>query len=82
MNEPKIHVIIKDKNRIYFEGDIFALSAYNEKGLFDVLPFHENFISLIKEKIILHDKGKDQEMKIDNGLLKTNGNKVSVYLGA
>lgn len=81
MNEPKIHVVIKDKNRIFFEGDIFALSSYNEKGLFDVLPYHENFISLIKDKIILHVNGQVQEMKIDNGLLKTNGDKVSIYLG-
>ncbi len=79
--DPKIHVIIKDKTKIYYEGDIFALSSYNEKGLFDILPFHENFISLIKDKIILHDKGMQKEMKINNGLLKTNGNKVSVYLG-
>jgi len=79
--DPKIHVIIKDKTRIYYEGDIFALSSYNEKGLFDILPFHENFISLIRDKIILHDKGTQKEMKINNGLLKTNGNKVSVYLG-
>ncbi len=81
MNEPQIHVVIKDKGRIYFEGDVFALSSYNEKGLFDVLPFHENFISLIKNKIILHSSGENKEMKIDGGLLKTNGNKVSVYLG-
>lgn len=81
MSEPKIHVVIKEKNKIYFEGDVFALTSYNDKGLFDVLPFHENFISLIKDKIILHNNGEDKEMKIDNGLLKTNGNKVSVYLG-
>lgn len=81
MSSPKIHVIIKQKGRIYFEGDVFALSSYNDKGLFDVLPFHENFISLIKDKIILHNNGQVQEMKIDNGLLKTNGDKVNVYLG-
>lgn len=81
MNEPKIHLIIKDKGKIYYEGDIFALSTYNERGLFDVLPYHENFISLIKNKIILHNNGRAKEMKIDYGLLKTDGNKVSVYLG-
>lgn len=80
--DPKIHVIIKDKTKIYFEGDIFALSSYNEKGLFDILPFHENFISLIKDKIILHDKGAEKEIKIENGLLKTKDNKVNIYLGA
>lgn len=82
MADPKIHVTIKDKTRTYFEGDIFAISSYNDKGLFDILPFHENFISLIKDKIILHDKGMQKEMKINNGLLKINGNKVNIYLGA
>ena len=80
--EPKIHVVIKDKTKIYFQGDVFALSSYNEKGLFDILPYHENFISLVKEKIVLHDKGEQKEMKINTGLLKANGNKVNVYLGA
>lgn len=81
MKEPKIHLVIKDKGRIYFEGDVFAISSFNEKGLFDVLPLHENFISLIKEKIILHNNGEEKQIKIDSGLLKTNGNKVNVYLG-
>lgn len=81
--DPKLHVIIKDKTRIYYEGDVFAVSSYNEAGLFDVLPYHENFISLIKGKIILHNKkGPIKEIKIESGLLKTIGDKVNVYLGA
>lgn len=79
--DPKIHVIIKNKSRVFFEGDVFALSSYNEAGLFDVLPYHENFISIIKDKIIIHDKNLQKEMKIETGLLKTNGNKVNIYLG-
>lgn len=79
--EPKIHVKIKDRGKLYFEGDLTAISSYNELGLFDVLPLHENFISLIKDKIVLHDKDKQQEMKIENGLLKARGNIVNIYLG-
>lgn len=79
--EPKIHVKIKDRGKLYFEGDLTAISSYNELGLFDVLPLHENFISLIKDKIVLHDKDKQQEMKIENGLLKARGNNVNIYLG-
>ena len=54
----------------------------HEKGIFDVLPQHENFISVIKDKIIIHTTdGKDKEMKIDNGVLKVQENEAHIFLG-
>jgi F0F1-type ATP synthase epsilon subunit len=79
--EPKIHVNIKDRGKTFFDGDVTAISSYNEVGLFDVLPLHENFISLIKTKIILHNGATQQELKIESGLLKVKESKVNIYLG-
>ena len=77
----KLHVNIKDRGTIFFDGEADAVSTYNEFGLFDVLPMHENFISLIKNKVIIRRDGKIQkEMKIESGLLKSIGNKVNIYL--
>lgn len=78
---PKIHLNIKDRGKVFFDGEVNAVSSYNEMGLFDVLPYHENFITLIKSKIILHENNSQREMKIDNGLLKVRGDKVNIYLG-
>ena len=79
--EPKIHVIIKNRENVYFDDDVTAVSSFNDVGLFDILPMHENFISLIKNKIILHNKQGVKELKIDQGLLKVRNNKVDIYLG-
>ena len=79
--EPKIHVTIKNRQNIYFDGEVSAITSFNDLGLFDILPKHENFISLIKNKIILHNKNQQKELKIDQGLLKVRDNKVDIYLG-
>ena len=78
---PTIHVIIKNKESIIYDGQVTAVSSFNDVGLFDVLPLHENFISLVKDKIIIHDNSGQKEFKINNGLLKVKDNKVDIYLG-
>ena len=79
--EPTVHLNIKNKESTLFDGQVFAISAYNDVGLFDVLPMHENFISLIKNRIILHENGTKKEVKIRQGLLRVKDNKVNIYLG-
>ncbi len=79
--EPKIHVNIRNKDQVFFDGEVNALSSYNDVGLFDILPMHENFISLIKDKIILHNKEANKELKIKQGLLRVKDSKVNIYLG-
>lgn len=78
---PTIHVIIKNKESIIYDGQVTAVSSFNDVGLFDVLPLHENFISLVKDKIIIHDSSGQKEFKINNGLLKVKDDKVDIYLG-
>lgn len=79
--DPKIHLTIKSREKTIFDEDTYGVSSINDVGPFDVLPMHENFISLIREKIIIHDKKTDREMKIESGLLRANDNKVSIFLG-
>ena len=81
MPTPSIHVVVKDKNGISNEGDYAAVSSYNEVGLFDVLPLHTNFISLIKNKLILHKGTDDKEIKVGTGLMYVAQGKVNIYLG-
>lgn len=78
---PTIHVIIKNKESIIYDGQVTAVSSFNDVGLFDVLPLHENFISLVKDRIIIHDNSGQKEFKINNGLLKVKDDKVDIYLG-
>jgi F0F1-type ATP synthase epsilon subunit len=77
-----ITISIRNKQGLIFKDKVKAVSSYNEKGLFDILPEHENFISLIKEKIVIH-KNDDQkeEIKIGSGVLRAYENNVNIYVG-
>ncbi len=81
MATPTLHVIVKDKNGIKAEDDYTAISAYNEVGLFDILPFHTNFITLIRTKLILHKGSEEKEIKVGTGLLRVQDSHAFVYLG-
>ena len=78
----KLLVIVRDRNTLIFQGQVEAVSSFNDIGPFDVLPRHANLISLIKQVIILHltDKTK-KRIEITSGVLKVRENKIEVYLG-
>ena len=77
-----LKVTIKNKDSEVLEEEVKAVSSFNERGPFDILPLHENFISVVKDKIILHKKdGSAKEMVIERGVLKISENQVSIYLG-
>ena len=81
-NNPLILLKIQTKQGVSFNDRVRAITSFNEKGIFDILPQHENFISVIKDKIIIHTTdGKDKEMKIDNGVLKVHENEANIFLG-
>ena len=43
---------IQTKKGVSFIDKVKAVTTYNTRGTFDILPEHENFISIIKNKII------------------------------
>ena len=85
MNKDKtrtLSVVIKNKEGTLFEGVASAITSINERGIFDVLPLHENFISVVKDFIRIHKtNGQSQDMKITMGVVKVIQNKVNVYVG-
>ena len=65
-----------------FEGEIESLSSVNDSGKFDVLGHHANFISMIRDHLIIREKGgRTRELKIGRGILKVLDNSANVYLG-
>lgn len=77
-----LSVSIRNREKVIFEGDAIALSSVNAEGPFDVLPQHINFISIIKEYIVIYkpDRSK-QEYKLRVGLMKVSGNKIEIFVG-
>jgi len=80
-NSSGIIVVIRSKEKVLFSGQAQAVSSINDKGPFDVLAQHENFISLIKDKIVVHiTPTEQQEIKIENGIVRVYGDKVFIYV--
>jgi F0F1-type ATP synthase epsilon subunit len=80
-NTPFLTVVMRNKDRILYSGNADAVSSYNDKGPFDVLAEHENFIALIKDKVIIHVTQKEEiETKIENGIIRVCDNKAYVYV--
>ena len=80
-NTPNITVIVRNREKILYNGQPFAVTSINEKGIFDILPQHENFISTIKDKIVIHQTPKEnQEIQIQNGIVRVYKDKVYIYI--
>jgi F0F1-type ATP synthase epsilon subunit len=78
----QLSITIKKPEQTVFDGLAFALTSYSNKGKFDVLPYHANFIALIKEEIVIHVKDqKPQIIPLESGVMKVTNNKVHVILG-
>lgn len=81
-NDKLISILVRNVESVLFQDYAKSVSSVNEKGRFDILPLHSNFISIIKEKIVIYDKNNQKkEIKIDQGILRIVENKVEIYLG-
>lgn len=82
MDNQTLHLRIRNRDSVILEEDIAALSAINQKGSFDILPTHGNFISLIEKNITIYSKdNKKTEFPLEGGLLKVYNNKIDIFLG-
>lgn len=69
------------KKELRFAGYARSFSGVNEKGPFDILPQHENFVSVISGPItILDDKGVRRQFIVENAVVEASGNLVKVFV--
>ena len=77
---PNLFVSIRSREEVYFEGEAYALTSYNNKGVFDILPNHANFVSLIDKYIkIMKPDGSELKLDISSSILHVIMNRVTVY---
>lgn len=78
----QLHVFIRNREKILFDGEVVSISSRNEKGVFDILPLHGNFISLVEQRLILQKTdGTKEELFVSNGVLRASENRVEVFIG-
>ena len=75
-------LVIRDRTGVLFEGEVDAVSSVNDKGPFDMLPLHTNFISIIKGALELRHKGQMiKRLPLERGVLAVREGRAEVYLG-
>ena len=64
-----------------FRGFAQSVSSVNVEGNFDILPLHENFVTIIREKLVIVDKeGGKYQLVFGRGLVETAGNLVKIFV--
>lgn len=80
--QSQLHVTVRDRTGVLFDGGVEALSSENDSGPFDILGLHINFISIIHSILTLHFPGEtSQKLSFSTGVLALQDNKVEVYIG-
>ena len=81
-NDQTLRVTVLSPEKTVFDGQAVAVSTYNDVGIFDVLPFHANLITMIKQSItIYHPDKKTEKISCEKGILKVFENTVVIFLG-
>jgi F0F1-type ATP synthase epsilon subunit len=74
-------VTVRNKDKVLYSGQAFAVTAVNDRGPFDVLAQHESFISLIKNKVTIRSTPTEKrEIQIENGIIRVYKDKVYIYV--
>lgn len=80
-SEEKIHVIVRNRMKVVFDEDVKSLTSKNDTGIFDILPEHSNFISLIISPLVLRKlNGQKQEISFSTGLIIVKNNTIHCYI--
>jgi len=71
---------IRKRSGLVYRGYVKTITSQNEKGVFDVLPAHTNFITLIESFVqITLSSGEKKEFNIDTALMKVENNQVEIF---
>jgi F0F1-type ATP synthase epsilon subunit len=77
-----ITVTIMTPFEIVWAGNAFSISASNSEGVFDVLPDHARFLTLIDEKpVVIHtENGESKTYFFSNAVLFFHDNSARIYM--
>lgn len=80
--EKFLEIIVIKTDQMIFRGMAKSFSSINDQGKFDILPDHQNFISIIKNYMIIRTtSGKNHHIDIEEAVLHLKNNKLVVFTG-
>lgn len=69
------------KGHLAFGGYVKSLSSKNSEGNFDILPLHENFVSMILGPVVIIDEaGNRRELAVEKALVEASNNLVKIFV--
>lgn len=77
----ELALYIRDPLSTVFKGIVDSVTTTNSKGVFDILGVHENFITIIKDKVIYRNEEGEKEVALTTGILKVEENRVQIFIG-
>lgn len=80
IHEEKLSVIVETREKLQFRGNAWGITSLNDNGTFDILPGHSNFITLIKEYMVIHANAEDKRLTFTDGVLWITHDTIKVCL--
>lgn len=75
------HLKIYSPYKTYFDGPARSISAANDKGPFDILPKHHNFLTLLNAgDLEVRTATEKETIKISRGIMHVKADDVTVFL--
>ncbi len=79
---PTFKTLIMNTEKILYDGEANSVTSENDTAKFDILPGHTNFISIIKNYLILvTNTGETKKFELEQGIVMVYKNVVKIYLG-
>lgn len=76
-----LNVVARSPFHIYYEGTAEAVTATNRIGVFDVLPGHADFFSMLTPcQVVIETAGEPVAFDIANGIVTVRDDKVMLFV--
>jgi len=77
----ELSVIARAPFHLYYEGAAQSVTATNKVGLFDVLPGHADFFSILSPgDVIIETSSGPINFVINNGIVAVRNNEVMLFV--
>jgi len=78
--QDKLSVLIKSRKETLYDGEAITVTSNNDEGVFDILPHHANFITMVKDFVIVRTSDEEKKFEVKKGVLRVTDNKINLYL--
>lgn len=77
----QLNVSARSPFEVYYEGAATSVTALNKVGLFDILPGHADFFSMLSPcEVIIETASDPISFMITNGIITVRDNEVLLFV--